>query len=293
MAANLEYYKVFYYVAKYRNMTKAAAALMSNQPNVTRVMNLLEAELGCRLLTRSNRGITLTAEGEQLFSHVSEAFEQIQMGEKELEQVMQLQKGVVFIGASETALHGYLLKILEQFHREHPDIRLKIFNYTTSEALEALRGRKIDFAVVTSPVDTGSDFQEKILMPCRDVLAGGSQFAHLAKEGVSLRELANYPMVTLAQSTITFERYRQLFWEQGLVLEPDIEVATTDLILPMIVNNLGVGFLPYAFAKEAIESGRAVEIPVKESIPDRNISLVTDTQRTLSIAARAFLKMSQ
>ena len=86
MAANLEYYKVFYYVAKYKNMTKAAAALMSNQPNVTRVMNLLEAQLGCRLIVRSNRGITLTAEGQQLYAHVSSAFEQIQMGEQELEQ---------------------------------------------------------------------------------------------------------------------------------------------------------------------------------------------------------------
>ena len=68
-------------------------------------------------------------------------------------------------------------------------------------------------------------------------------------------------------------------------------MATTDLIMPMIVNNLGIGFLPYAFAEEAIRKGEAVEISVKEGIPDRNICLVTENQRTLSVAAMEFIKM--
>ncbi len=291
MAANLEYYKVFYYVAKYKNMTKAAAALMSNQPNVTRVMNLLEAQLGCRLIVRSNRGITLTAEGQQLYAHVSSAFEQIQMGEQELEQALKLEKGAIYIGTSETALHGYLLEQLGAFHRKYPDIRLKIFNFTTPEALSALKNHQIDFAVVTTPVDGGADFREIILKPYQVILAGGSQFAQMAEKGVCLKDLTRYPLVSLSQSTKTFEYYRRLFWEHGLVYEPDIEVATTDLIMPMIINNLGIGFLPYAFAKEAIDKGEAVEIPVKEGVPDRNICLVTQVQRTLSVAAEEFINM--
>ena len=41
MDINFEYYKIFYFVGKYGNITKAAAALGSNQPNVTRAMKLL------------------------------------------------------------------------------------------------------------------------------------------------------------------------------------------------------------------------------------------------------------
>ena len=291
MAVNMEYYRVFYYVGKYLNMTKAASALLSNQPNVTRVMNLLEAELGCKLIARSNRGITLTEEGETLYTIVSSAFEQLKKGEDELEQMLKLKKGVVFIGASETALHGYLLEQLGRFHQKYPDIRLKIFNYSTPEALNALKNRQIDFAVVSTPVDGGVGIKEVMLKPYRDVLAGGTQFAHLAEKGVSLRELNDYPLISLAQSTRTFEYYKQLFWKHGLTLEPDIEVATTDLIMPVIANNLGIGFLPYWFAEEAIRKGKAVEIPVKEEIPDRNICLVTESQRILSVAAGKFVDM--
>ena len=52
MNIDFEHYKIFYYVAKYKNITKAAAALGSSQPNVTRVMKLLESQLNCRLFTR-------------------------------------------------------------------------------------------------------------------------------------------------------------------------------------------------------------------------------------------------
>ena len=47
MDVNFEYYRIFYYVAKYRNFTKAAHALHNSQPNITRAMNCLEREIHC------------------------------------------------------------------------------------------------------------------------------------------------------------------------------------------------------------------------------------------------------
>ena len=56
MYVDWEYYKIFYFVAKYRNFTKAARVLGSNQPNITHTMNKLEDQLHCVLFIRSNRG---------------------------------------------------------------------------------------------------------------------------------------------------------------------------------------------------------------------------------------------
>ena len=70
MYVDWEYYKIFYYVAKYRNFTKAARVLGSNQPNITHTMNKLEDQLHCVLFIRSNRGVTLTPEGgDALYTH--------------------------------------------------------------------------------------------------------------------------------------------------------------------------------------------------------------------------------
>ena len=60
MYVDWEYYKIFYYVAKYQNFTRAARVLGNNQPNITHAMNRLESQLNCLLFIRSNRGVTLT-----------------------------------------------------------------------------------------------------------------------------------------------------------------------------------------------------------------------------------------
>ena len=84
MNVNYEYYKIFYFVGKYGNFTKAAQALNNSQPNVTRAMNNLEHEMQCTLFIRTNRGVRLTPEGENLYSRVSAAMAQIQAAEEEL-----------------------------------------------------------------------------------------------------------------------------------------------------------------------------------------------------------------
>ena len=84
MHINLDSYRVFYYVAQYRSFTKAAEILYSNQPNVTRTIKNLERALDCTLFSRTSRSVRLTPEGEELFSHIAPAIQQIKDGEEVL-----------------------------------------------------------------------------------------------------------------------------------------------------------------------------------------------------------------
>ena len=81
MAITYDYYRIFYHVVQCHSFTKAAEVLENNQPNITRCMNNLEYELGCKLFVRSNRGVSLTPEGERLFRRVSVAYEQLTLVE--------------------------------------------------------------------------------------------------------------------------------------------------------------------------------------------------------------------
>ena len=73
-------------------------------------MNNLEAELGCRLFARSNRGVSLTPIGEQLFQYVSAAMNNLEQGEEEIKKTLNIENGLVTIGSSETALRLMLLE---------------------------------------------------------------------------------------------------------------------------------------------------------------------------------------
>lgn len=286
MNVNYEYYKIFYYVAKYKNFTKAARVLGSGQPNITRAMNCLEQEVRCTLFIRTNRGVNLTPEGERLYGHVASAMVQLQAAEAELASSSGLEHGSISIGASETALNIYLLQQLRTFHKTYPGIRLKIYNHSTPQAVRAVRNGEIDYAIVSTPTNAEAPLREVQIQPFQEILVGGRSFAYLEQERLTLHDLQNYPLICLGRETMTWQFYHKLFLEHGLELSADTEAATTDQILPLVKCGLGLAFLPEAMAGEALALKQIVPIRLKEKIPERQICMVYERKRPLSAAAQ-------
>lgn len=285
MNITYDYYKIFYYVAKYQSFTRAASVLMNNQPNLTRSIHNLEHALGCRLFYRTNRGVRLTPEGRLLYSHVSVAVNQLITGEEELEKHKNLQAGVITIGVSETALHIFLLEKLRIFRTLYPDIRIRLSNHSTPQAVTALKNGLVDFAVVTTPSGITKPLEELSLKSFREILVGGPGFSFLADKSWHLADLIEYPFVCHDHSTKSYEFYDTFFQKLNLHLRPDMEAATTDQILLMIKNDLGIGFLPKDFVYHSLEQNEVFQIFLKEQLPDRSVCLIRDTHRPSSIAA--------
>ena len=169
MSVNFEYYKIFYYVAKYKSITQAASLLYSSQPSISRMIKILEQELGCTLFIRTRKGVALTPEGEELFDHVAPACEELFVGEELLSRSYGLQGDTIRIGASETALRCFLFDNLELFYAEHPAIKLKIYNHTASEALENLKNGNVDLAVVSTPLELVPPMRTTRLLPIQEI----------------------------------------------------------------------------------------------------------------------------
>ena len=123
-----------------------------------------------------------------------------------------------------------------------------------------------------------------------DILIGGTKYSHLKGKTTSLPELCRYPWVSLMTGTITRNFLNTYFAERGLPFAPAIELATTDLILPAIEHNLGIGFLPPEFVRGALDIGSVFQIHFPDEMPHRRISLVYDTEYPQSIAATTFRK---
>ncbi len=286
MNINYEYYRIFYYVAKYKNLTQAAEILHNNQPNISRTMKQMEQEMGCKLLVRSNRGISLTPEGEQVYSHVKQAVEQLQVAEDEIMRSTGMMSGSVAIGASETALRMLMLPVLNHFKKLYPEIHIRIQNHLTSQAIEAVRKELVDFAVVVTPEIIEKPLVAYPIIEFQDILIGGSDYLKLKDKTLSLNELNSYPLVCLGDNTVTYHFYEELFHRYKLELKPELEAATTDQILPMVKHNLGLGFIPTVYAQEALEKKEVFQIPVAEEIPTRKICFVENKNHMLSIAAK-------
>lgn len=290
MFISYDYYRIFYYVAKYCNFTKAAAALISNQPNVTRAIKNLESELGCILFVRSTRGVSLTPEGEALYKHVKIAFDHLQAGEEELSLDKSMKKGVVSIGASEVALHCLLLPILKKFHHIYPGIKIRISNHSTPQAIAALKSRLVDIAVVTTPTGEIEGLSSRSLLSIQEVAVCSSEQKELLNKKVTLAEIAEQPIICLGQQTKTYEFYAGVFAKNELLLRPDIEAATADQILPMVRSGLGVGFVPEQFLADTPHENVHV-LDLDKPLPKRDICLIKRSGESLNIAARELEKM--
>ena len=191
MTINYDYYRIFYVVAQCRSFTRAAELLKNNQPNITRCMKNLEQELGCKLFHRSNKGITLTPEGQRFYRRVAAAVEQLQLGEEEIRRDGSLESGSLSISASEAALHMILLDKLSIFRAQYPGVHLRITNETTPQAIERLRDGESDLAVITAPLPTGRTLQQTALLRFTEIPACGPAYSDMAAPRCTMAELAN------------------------------------------------------------------------------------------------------
>ena len=268
MEITYDYYRIFYYAAKYKSFSKAAEILMSNQPNITHFMNNLENQLGCRLFIRSNRGVTLTREGEKLYKHVTIAYQHFQLAELELANDKSLQSGIITVGVSEIALHLLILQVMADFRKAYPGIRIRLSNLST-------------------PADIPATLKSTSLMDFSDVMVVSSSHKELCEKPIHLSKMQDYPLICLGRGTKSYEFFSNFYQRYGLKLNPDIEAGTIHQILPMVVYDLGVGFLPENVGIEALEDGKIIKVPLIEKIPQRQICLVESKRTPLSIAANA------
>lgn len=297
---SLDLYRVFYTVARRRSITLAAGELYLSQPAVSRSIRQLEQALDCRLFLRTPKGVALTSEGETLLEHVAAGIGQFELGERKLLEQRNLEAGEIRVGASDMTLRFFLLPYLEQFHTLYPRIKISVTNGPTPETLRSLEQRTIDFGVISRP-DAGQGpaahtgefdfaaadrFTFTPVGQVQDTVIAGPRFADLARRTLPLRELETLPLIFLEKDTSTRRYLDGFFTAAGLHLQPEFELATSDLIVRFVQRNLGVGCVVGDFAAEALENGTVFRLMLDVPIPPRRLCVVQSGQPVSKAAER-------
>lgn len=291
MNTNLEYYKIFYHVAEAGSFTKAGEKLCISQPAVSQSIKMLEEILGSRLFVRIPKGVKLTPEGDALFSYVKRGYEYIQLGEEQFQKMLDLEHGEIRIGASDMTLQFYLLPYLERFHEKYPGIRVIVTNAPTPSTLALLYDGQIDFGVVSEPFQVKAGVKYKRVKKIRDIFVAGSKFRFLQESMIEYKDLEKLPIISLEHNTSTRKYVNEYLGTNQVVLNPEFELATSDMIVKFAMRNLGIGCVVKDFAEEALENGNLFEVQFVDKIPERNICIVTSNNNPISEAANRLLDM--
>ena len=119
---NLERIKVFYFVAKSRNFTKASSVLNISQPSLTVAVKLLENELQTKLFIRSPRGVTLTPEGERLFEFAKKFLEEAEITIKLIKDNADEPQGELKIVTTPYLASAWIPRHFSSFFNKYPKI---------------------------------------------------------------------------------------------------------------------------------------------------------------------------
>ena len=287
MSVKLELYRVFKEVAEAGNITAAAQTLFISQSAVSQSIKQLEAELQTRLFARNSRGVTLTADGRMLYEYVRSAMGLLETGEEKLSQSRDLQMGHLTIGASDTVTSQFLLPYLDRFHRQYPAIHIQIISGRSHKVLGLLQSGKVDIAFASTPQE-GASLETFPCLATHSIFVAGAEYPCDFDHVYTLEEIARFPLILLerkASSRLYLEKY---FLQNGLHLNPEIELGARSLLVDLAAIGFGVAGVTEEFVRRELESGRLRKLRTSFDIPPRSVDLCVLRDVPLTSAAQRF-----
>lgn len=283
MNINFELYKIFYVVGMTKSITKAGEYLMITQPAVTQGIKNLEVSLNTTLFIRTKKGVILTSEGEELYKYIKEGMTYFINGTNKLNELKNLDSGVIKIGASTSLTENYLMKYITKFHRLHPNIEIKIINDLTDNLLKDLRNGNVDIVIGSKTFKENKDLKFYNLFDTEYIFVSNRNIINcdVLKEKLILQ---TSPSITRC----TFNEYLKI---NNLSAKITMEVVSHKLVVDMVKAGVGIGLVVKEYVKEELNNKELYEINTKEHIGKRKVGYILKDNFIPSYAVKEFIRI--
>ena len=291
MDVNYELYKVFYYVARSLSFSDAAADLFISQSAVSQSVKLLERRLGQTLFIRSTKKVALTKEGEILFQHIEPAVNLINKGENQLQNAKKSGGIQLRVAASDTICRYFLVPFFNRFHKQYPDVHIRVLNATSLDCASLLEQNQADIIITNSPNPALNNTMHIVsIREFQDVFIADKNAYPYEHQELSLRTLSSLPLLMLGKQSTTSIFLHEQFIRQSIDLAPAIELSSNDLLIDLAAIGLGIAFVPdYCLTKSMDE--HLYVLKIEDSIPKRRLVAAYDESLPLTEPVRYFLNL--
>ena len=265
MNTDLNAYKTFYLVAKYKSFTKASQELYISQPAVTQTIKKLENQLNIELFKRSSNGsISLTPSGEVVYYYAEKIYNLAVANEIVIEKAKDASFGIINIGVPTHIGTFYLAKYVKKFNDKYPNIKFNIINKTSDEMILMLKKRELDIVIDTNM----SDFEDDLIITTKildldSCFVCGEKYKDIAKKGrIELQELSKYPLILPGKTTSNRKMIDYKLKEKGISLSSLIEANSSSISRKLIIEGLGIGWMIKEFVQEDINKNILYELDI-------------------------------
>lgn len=272
MNINFEYYKIFYIIAKNKNITKAANELNISQPAISRILKTMEEQMNTKLFIRKSKGVFLTPEGNELYRLIGNEINNIIKAENNFIKV--INNTNIKVAINTTLLKYFInsnkLDNLLNYGNDVSFINTNNFDLLNNQ----LANNLIDFAIITEP--DNFQFSGEIKFKKIDEL-------HLTFVSPSNDNSYNKPIV-LQESNSKFGKLTMNYLQNSNInYNKIIMVDDYDNILSFINKGYASGFVIKETIINELENKFVYEIDLPTNLPTINIGILYNKNNELKI----------
>ena len=285
---------IFNALAATGSFTKAARKLFMTQSGVSHAIKALETDLGCTLIRRHGRTISLTEAGEHLRE---EAFTILQLMfalRAELEDADRWGKGGgrLRLAASPKTCHFLLPGVLKEFQESFPQCRLEVMNAYTPEALEILRQGKADLAITLLPLkEEGFEHIPLFTDELKLIVPPGHPWA--AHGTIEPAEIYSQHFILPNSNSYSIRMIRDYFKRAGLRMSSSVEMGNVEATKALIRAGVGIGVLATWMVREEVRRGELALVDLPEDHLRRDWVITHPCGRNLNVFEQTFVGLSE
>ena len=288
MNIELRHLRYFVAVAEELHFGRAAARLNISQPPLSQQIQLLEAQIGARLLARTNRSVSLTAAGLQFLADSRQILSQVEAAAVRAGRLHAGETGELRIGFTSSApFIRAISDSLSLFRQRYPDVHLQTLEINTRAQIAPLNEGALDVGLMrNTPLPDTLAWRLILREPLMAMLHREHPLA--AREKISLRELADEPFVFFDPHVGTglYDDIIGLLRRYGVKAQITQEVGEAMTIIGLVAAGLGVSILPASFRR--VQLGEMRWVPIIEPEAVSEMWLVWSKHHEQGMAAMRF-----
>jgi len=255
---------------------------------LSRAIQRLERDVGCRLFERDRRTVRLTPEGTRLAAHTRDVLDRWDQVTRELRGSSGKLEGTIALFASVTACQSFLPGILSGFRERFPDIHIRLETGYAVDALEMLAEGRVDVTVAALPARVPAPLTARVLLHTPLVFVAPASPCEVQRQ-IARRPLpwAELPIILPASGLARADADR---WFRRKRIEPRIysEVAGSEAILSLVSLGCGLGIVPRIVMDKSPLRAEVRALDVEPDIGEFRVGVCTQRRKLQSPLVRAF-----
>lgn len=261
-AGRVQFQQLQYFVAvaETRHFTRAAERVHVAQPSLSQQIRALERELGADLFVRARGNIALTDAGETLLPLARRILADADTARQEVQELVQLRRGRVRLGATPSLCTGLLPDVLRAFHDRYPGIQLLIEEGGSRDLVRELARGALDLALIVLPLPAPAPALTTVELLREDLVVVSSPDEPAPGRGrrtVEIADLADERLVMFRHGYDLRELTVAACRAAGFEPEFAVEGGEMDAVLGFVRAGLGVAVVPRMVATRA---GRGLRV---------------------------------